>query len=421
MRVRLRKASAGTWHERDAGEDTAPAILDLGAVACCNERVTRRQLLASAAAASLPPLSSSAQSRSTSTSAPTTAPTTSPASSPSVPDDVVWNDVRDWGLEGRGFNDTASYFDRLPARARDVVRSEVWALSHDTSGMSARFEADTTDVYVRYELRKALLAMPHMPATGVSGVDLYTCGPSGWRWLAVTRPVARHITSPLGFNLAAGRRAYHLNLPLYNGVKSLEIGLPRGVTLKPLRPRNEKPVLFYGTSITQGGCASRPGMSFVNILGRRLDRPVLNFGFSGNGKTELEVARFLAEIDPAVFVIDTIANTSVEQVDARMVPLVKLLRGRHARTPILLIEQRMWDNGMLIPNLAQAHREKNDALRRAFDALRDAGVEQLHYREGSDLMGSDGDATVDGSHPSDLGMMRYADALEPALRKLLAE
>ena len=89
---------------------------------------------------------------------------------------------------------------------------------------------------------------------------------------------------------------------------SLEIGVPKGAAFVPVAPRKDKPILFYGTSITQGGCASRPGMSFTNILRRRLNRPVLNFGFSGNGQTELEVGRFLVELDPAVFVLDTVGQ-----------------------------------------------------------------------------------------------------------------
>jgi len=90
-----------------------------------------------------------------------------------VPADVVWHDVRDWGVEGRGFDDTANYFDRLPARAKDVVRPEVWNLSHDSAGMSVRFETDATDLYARYAVTRPELAMSHMAASGVSGLDIY--------------------------------------------------------------------------------------------------------------------------------------------------------------------------------------------------------------------------------------------------------
>ena len=336
-----------------------------------------------------------------------------------MPDDVVWHDVRDWGVEGRGFDETASYFDRLPARAKDVVRKEVWQLSRDSTGMSADFQTDADSIYVRYELNKPRIAMPHMPATGVSGVDLYgRVEENRWHWLGVSRPDAVNVKAALATRIAPGRRAYRAYLPLYNGVTSLAIGVPKAVAFTPVAPRKDKPICFYGTSITHGACASRPGMAFVNILGRRLDRPVLNFGFSGSGKTELEVARFLAELDPAVFVLDCVANTTAEEIADRTGPVVKLWRDRHPSTPILLVEDRTWDYAPLVPHLMETHHEKRAALRRAYDELLAGGVSNIHYRAGDDLSGSDGDATVDGSHPSDLGMTRYANALEPVLRRL---
>jgi lysophospholipase L1-like esterase len=215
------------------------------------------------------------------------------------------------------------------------------------------------------------------------------------------------------------RRAYQLNLPLYNGVTSLAVGVRKGAAFAGVPPRKAKPVLFYGTSITQGGCASRPGMSFTSILGRRLNRPMLNFGFSGNGKTEAEVARFLAELDPALFVLDTSPNTPAEQLRERTVAVVRLLRSNRPTTPVLLLEERNGGNPALLPHLANLHKQKTDALRGAYDDLTAAGVANLHYRAGEDLIGADGEATVDGSHPTDLGMIRYADALEPDLRRLL--
>jgi hypothetical protein len=193
------------------------------------------------------------------------------------------------------FDDTESYFDRLPARAKGVVRDAVWDLSRHSTSMSVRFDTDADAIYARYDLTTPRIAMPHMPATGVSGLDLYGRLGDRWQWVGITKPSAQHVEEPLAEKLASGRRAYVVYLPLYNGVKSLEIGVSKGATFTPTPPRKDKPVLFYGTSITHGACASRTGMCFVNILGRRLDRPMLNFGFSGNGKMEVEVAKFLAE------------------------------------------------------------------------------------------------------------------------------
>jgi lysophospholipase L1-like esterase len=379
--------------------------------------VDRRQFLASAAA-----LAAGARAAASPDAPPAARGPAAPAAanaSSEVAGNVVWQDVREWGVEGRGFSDTTGYFDRLPGRAKGVVRDAVWNLSRHTSGMAAFFETDAVELYVRYTLLNSELAMPHMPATGVSGVDLYGMTDRGWRWVITHLPKTRSVEAKLIDGLAAGRRAYHLNLPLYNGVTSLAVGVPRDASFVPVPPRTIKPVLFYGTSITQGACASRPGMSFTSILGRRLNRPVLNFGFSGNGKTELEVARFLGELDPIVFVIDTSANTPAEHLRNRMEAIVRLLREKHPTTPVLLVDERQWDNAPLVPAQATNHNQKTDALRQAYDNLIAAGVPHLHFRTGDDLLGSDNEATVDGSHPSDLGMERYARSLEPDLRRII--
>ncbi len=336
---------------------------------------------------------------------------------------IVWHDVTEWGIEGKGFDDTASYFDRLPARAESVVRPKVWELSRDASGMAVRFRTNATRIDIDCELTEDSLDMPHMPATGVSGLDLYTKQDGAWRWASVFRPRRNPLQGTLVEALASAPdgREYLMYLPLYNGVKSLKIGVPEGATFEGLSPRNTQPILFYGTSITHGACASRPGMAFVNILGRRLDRPMLNFGFSGNGKMETEVASFLAELDPAVFVLDCMPNTPREVVEERSYDVVKLWRAAHPDTPIVMVESRSWSSSDLVAGREAIHDEKRASMRRTFDRLKAEGVTGLFYVEGKGLLGDDHEATTDGSHPSDLGMMRMADALEPVLREALGE
>ena len=151
------------------------------------------------------------------------------------------------------------------------------------------------------------------------------------------------IPATLASGLPEGRREYLLYMPLYNGVSSVEIGIPADRTIARPAPRAEdrrKPIVFYGTSITQGGCASRPGMVHTAILGRRLDRPVINLGFSGNGVMEPEIATLLAELDPAVYVLDCLPNMTAAQVEQRVEPFVRTLRKAHPSTPIVLAEDR---------------------------------------------------------------------------------
>lgn len=336
---------------------------------------------------------------------------------------IAWYDVRAWGVEGRGWSDTSRYFDRLPSRAQGRVRDAVWNLSRHSAGMLVRFETSATEIRARYSLLSAGLAMPHMPATGVSGLDLYGRAEDGEdRWIGVARPTAQQMTVTLGANLdphPRGTRLFTVYLPLYNGVESLEIGVPEGARFTGVRPRDRKPVVFYGTSIMHGACASRPGMSITGILGRRLDVPVINLGFSGNGQMEAGVVEFLLELDPAVYAIDCLPNMTPQMVAERTEPLVRRLRRGRPQTPILLVEDRTFTNAGFRKAARENHAARRKALRESYERLKADGVRHLSYLRGESLLGRDGEAATDGSHPSDLGMVRYADAYERVLRRIL--
>jgi len=178
--------------------------------------------------------------------------------------------------------------------------------------------------------------------------------------------------------------------------------------------------VFYGTSITQGGCASRPGMVHTAILGRRFDRPVINLGFSGNGTLDLPIAQCLGRINAAVFVIDCLPNLRAAQVAERIVPFVRELRRARPNTPIVLVEDRSYSQAFLVASARERNRKSREALRAGFERLEKDGVEGLVYLEGDALLGDDGEATVDGSHPNDLGFVRQAAAMGRALAPILA-
>lgn len=335
-------------------------------------------------------------------------------------DDFVWHDVSSWGVEGQGWvpGDLKARYDRLPAKAEKIVRPPVWDLSRDSAGLAFRFNADTTRLKISYTVGDAGLALPHMPATGVSGVDLYALDGKTWKWVDVTRPSKVETTYAIT-GMDPGMRTYMAYLPLYNSTTRISIGVPRGTSFEPIAPRKDKPIVFYGTSITHGASASRPGMCHPAILGRRLDRPVINLGFSGNGKMEPEMAALLSEIDAAVYVIDCLPNMLGPEVAERVEPLVRKIREIHPDTPVILVEDRTYTNAWIFKSKRERHLESRAALIRAFDRLVSSGVKGLHYLEGEPLLGNDTEGATDGSHPNDLGFMRQADAIEPVLRKAL--
>jgi hypothetical protein len=336
---------------------------------------------------------------------------------------IVWHDVRTLTVEGRGWpeKELKSSFDRLPAKAEGKVRSAVWGLSHDSAGICVRFASDSPAIHCRWTVLKSNLALPHMPATGVSGVDLYVNTGRNWHWLATGRPTTPTNSAALVMSLPKQRREYLLYLPLYNGVSNVEIGVPKEVSILPL-PREDKtakPIVFWGTSITQGGCASRPGMVHTAILGRRLNIPVINLGFSGNGKMEPEIAELLAEIDASVYVMDCLPNCTAAEVTERTAPLVTILRKARPMTPIVLVEDRTYADAFLVAARESRNTSVRAALKAEYEKLTAAGDKNLHYLRGDTLLGADGEDTVDGSHPTDLGFVRQADAMERILALLI--
>ncbi len=352
-----------------------------------------------------------------------------------VPDKAVhvetmaWHDVTDWGVEGRAWEDwpRQRYFDRLPSGAEAETRGlldyfgqfSVWDLSRCSAGMVAHFRTDATVIHTRYQLRTDYLALPHMPATGVSGVDLYARDEEGkWRYVMGSKPTGQKVEGELVSGLRPGEREYALYLPLYNGVDSLEIGVPEGTRFEGLVPR-PRPIVFYGTSITQGGVASRPGINHTAILGRRFDRPVLNLGFSGTGRMDPVIGRHLVEVDAAVYVIECSGNMQPDQIRERCVPLVKQIRNDKPDTPIVLVEDRQFPNAWIVSEKKAYVEGNHAALRDSFEALQAEGVARLHYIDGDALYGTDGEGSTDNSHANDLGFMRMADEMEPVLREAL--
>ncbi|GAB4014593.1 SGNH/GDSL hydrolase family protein [Spirosoma koreense] len=348
---------------------------------------------------------------------------------------VWWNPVQtDMAvIEGQGWSGKSlqSPYDRLPAQAEKTVRSPVWNLSHNGAGLMIRFRASTDQVVVRYAVT-GKQALPHMPATGVSGIDLYAGNSDGdWLWCAGKYTFGDTIQYQFA-NLEANDsyhqkgREYRLYLPLYNSVKWLEIGVPTGVTLTPLPVRADKPIVVYGTSIAQGACASRPGMAWPAILSRKLDRPLINLGFSGNGRLEKEIVTLLPELDAKLYVLDCLPNLVAtvgikpDSIKFRIIESVKTLRQKRPETPILLVEHAGYSEGSINPTRRQLYTDVNVLMQQAFAQLKSEGIQKIYLLPKS-AINLDTDATVDGTHPTDLGMQQYADAYERIIRTILAE
>lgn len=308
---------------------------------------------------------------------------------------------------------------RLPDRAEKMVRKPLWDLSRNSAGLAIDFKTDAPKIKVRYTV-DGPHAMPHMPATGVTGVDLYRVNDNGKEDFCFGG-YSFGDTIVYSYNsLPEGLAEYHMNLPLFNTITWMEIGTPEGSVLEFLPRNDEKPVVVYGTSIAHGACSSRPGMGWVNIMRRDLDMPVVNLGFSGNGRLEPEMLSLISEIDAELFVLDCMPNlttTPDETVENLVTDAVHQLRAK-SNAPILLVEHAGYSNGETNAHQKKTYTRLNASQRKAFDKLQSEGVSNLYYITRGEL-GFSPDAWVDYVHPSDLGAQRQADVVGSRVKAIL--
>lgn len=335
---------------------------------------------------------------------------------------VKWIDGSLLPLEGRVFDDVESYYDRLPTGVTTNVNAGVRAMKHHTSGMQFRFTTDSKTLKFRWVPYNRDLAMDHMPASGVSGIDVYRFDAAADRWcyFKTGRIWNSEKGGSLDINWTPGVPCL-VNLPLYNGVRSFTLGVDENATVDPLPPRKSgvtKPVVFYGTSITHGGCCSRPGTAFVNWVGRDLDVPVVGLGFSGSGVMEYEMSEHLARIDASCYVLDCLWNMSLKEADrpGRSVEVnyerfIRNLRAKRPDVPIVMAEQ--------CDVFCRGRNDKDGFIRGLYERLLAEGWTKLTYLPKDEMYSGDFEGTVDGTHPNDLGMKSMKDAFGKAVRAAL--
>ena len=336
--------------------------------------------------------------------------------------EIVYTDASGFPLYGKVSEQTNSRYERLPSYLQGVSRPRVWELGTNSAGLFIRFRSNSTSVHVKWESMYNN-TMTHMTDTGTKGLDLYTLVDGEWRHVCSAQPQGKTSERKMIANMDPIEREYMLYLSLYDGVTSLEIGVDKGASLdQPAvdRPSREKPVVMYGTSILQGGCANRAGMAHTNIISRRLDREVINLGFSGNALLDLEIAELMASVeDPGLFVLDYVPNAWAETIDEIGEKFFRIIRDAHPDVPVVFIEDVIFPFTIFDKQILEQVTTKNEAQKRLYDKLKKSGEKRIYYIKAEGMIGDDGEATVDGSHFTDLGMMRYVDHVLPTLKKAL--
>lgn len=317
---------------------------------------------------------------------------------------------------------------RIPRWLEDSVRPELRERARHTAGKAFRFRTDSRAVAVRYELLYNAHMM-HMADTGIKGTSLYIWDDDthSWQFVNCNRPNADKsdvIQRKVMVDRLDGKmHEYMLYLPLYDGVKWLEIGVEKTATLTgPVMnsPRLGKKFVFYGTSILHGGCASHPGMVATSIIQRDLDIECVNIGISGEGKMDYCMARAMATIpDVAAYILDPIPNCTKDMCDTLTYEFVNILRRARPDVPIIMVEGQMYSYAKYSGFYSQYLPQKNYEFHKNYLRLRAENPKNLYYVDCKNLYGPNNDGSVDGIHLTDLGFWYYAQKLEPYLKAIL--
>jgi len=374
------------------------------------------------------------------------------------------------GQAEKGTADSAYYY-RLPDRMKGVVRNELWDLGKNSAGIAIRFSSNAKCIGLKWTLINNF-NMAHMAGTGIRGLDIYTLadyaapsdgvdksantgekfkeafkslgkdakkagknavntvtGKSSWIYVGVVFPNGKNSSGVFVRKMDGKQREYLMYLPLYDGIENLEIGVDSSaqiaapqstdlLTANAKGPSGKKlPIVFYGTSVTQGGCASRPGMAYPAIVERALGRETINLGFSGNGRMDKSMANFVTKIPASAYIIDCLANCDYDMVRDSSDYFITKIAAAHPSAPVIMVTNYRYPQQSVSSSLQEETDKENALWKSIFERLAKKYT-NLHYL---DISGNviDNEDTVDGTHLTDRGFTHIAQEFIGELRSVM--
>lgn len=331
---------------------------------------------------------------------------------------LVYTDAKNLMLTGK-YIPTDNYYHRVDTAKYHTMPREVKRLFTNPAGMAVAFRTNSNTIAARWALANSPRMASNMTSIAHSGLDLYIKSEGQWLYAGSGKPDNLSSKATLIEHMPDGEKECLLYLPLYNELKELEIGITEGYYIMLMDNPFRRKVAVYGSSITQGAAASRPGMAYLSQMGRKSGIEFINLGLSGNGKMETEVADMLAEIDADAFVLDCAANPSPQQILERTAYLVRKIREKHPSIPIIMIESVIRESGTFDTKIRNTVDNQNRNFETEYKRLIDSGIKDLYLIKSVDFLGTDHEGTVDGVHPNDLGFSRFLQVVEPQLLDIL--
>lgn len=329
-------------------------------------------------------------------------------------------DIKFYDVNQKPFKIYGIYYDdgkfrRIPEEVAKTVNEGVHRLHANTAGGRVRFKTDSS--YVAIHAKMPMVGkMPHFAFTGSVGFDLYIDEDGGRYFNTFVPPIGIQDGYESIMRFASSEmREITINFPLYSEVSELYIGLRDGAIVEEAKPyKTEKPIVYYGSSITQGGCASRPGTSYQSLVSNRLDANYINLGFSGNARAEDPIAEYISNLDMSVFVYDYDHNApTVKYLEKTHQKMFKKIREKNPDLPIVLMVRPKY-------YLLDHEVKRREIITKTYNDAKAAGDENVYLIDNvalTQLCKNEG--TVDDCHPNDLGFASMAKAVGDVLEKIL--
>lgn len=338
-------------------------------------------------------------------------------------EDIVFYDATKKPFKVYGAYYEDGCFRRMPESVAKATSDGVYQLSIFPAGARLKVKTDSAYFAIKVILENVSMTA-HGSVLGASGFDLYEKRNGEELYVySLIPPVGGSIdTMKDGYESVVSfsenrMRELTLNFPRYCTIKALYIGLSENAVVLPPEPHKyEKPIVYYGSSITQGGCASRPGNAYQNIISRRLDCNYINLGFSGNAKGEPAIYNYIKDLDMSIFVYDYDHNApTIEHLKNTHEPMFKAIRSAQPNLPIVIMSRPQFI-------LSDAEEQRLEIIRTTYQNAVDSGDKNVYLLTGPELMKYAGkDGTVDNCHPNDFGFHSMAKVLGDVLEKLLIE
>ena len=331
---------------------------------------------------------------------------------------LTYHNTNQLFLYGKAF-ETPQQFHRADTSLYNDLPNAVKQLLTNSAGLAISFKTNSKTIGAKWCVTDRKAAV-NMTPIGQKGLDLYIKRNGKWQFAGVGRPSKTCSEAMIVKSMDGSEKECLLFLPLYDELKSIEIGIDEGSKITALANPFKKRIAIYGSSIVQGASAGRPGMAYPAILSRNTGLYFMNLGISGNAKMEPSAAKMVSDVVADAFILDCIPNPNPTQIKERTEDFAKTIRAKHPKAPIIFIQTIIREHSYFDLAVQRVVKGQNEEITAAVNRLKASGMKDVYLISAEKLLGDDHDGTTDGTHPNDLGFYRMAEQLGPQLTKILS-